>query len=165
MKTNQDILAVRAARFAKKHAAASQDLEAILLFQRGGFRYALSDSSLREARALRNACPIPGASPTIPAALHYRGEIISLHDIRPFLSGAVDSQAAWVLVVQVGNDTFGLLADELIGNVNLTADDLQPVPVTLGALGACFRGVFDSDVLLIDTPALAAAPGFFDAFS
>ena len=80
------LLQRRAERYARQSAAAAaeEQLEC-MLFERGGARYVIRLSALREVRVLRDFCTIPSARAVVPGIIYYRGEILSLHDLAPFM--------------------------------------------------------------------------------
>lgn len=160
------ILRARAARYAQITAAEAAATHEVVRFRRGDDEYAVAHGSLREIRPLRRFCRILGASPVVPGVFHYRGEIISLHDLRALgQAGASPAFAAWVLVAESGAVRIGLLADEVVGIEALADEDIKPLPLTMGAKAGVLRGVAHGDLLLIDAPALFTSPEFFYAFS
>jgi purine-binding chemotaxis protein CheW len=159
-----EILRTRAARYARGVEQIVEHVADVVIFARGDLRYAVPLPSLREIRPLRAACRIPGASPAVPGVFHYRGEILSLHDIEAFLGGASPRPAPWVLIVEHERERLGLMADEVIGVEPARASALRPVPVTLGDAGGCFQGVLDAGVVMLGPARLFANQQFFSAF-
>lgn len=160
-----DLLRRRAARYAKEAEAAAVDVTDAAVFARGRVRYAVPLASLREIRPLRHLCRIPSASRIVPGVVHYRGEILSVHDLESFLAEqASGAEPNWVLVVEHEAERLGLMADEVIGIEPVAAGQLRPLPVTLGDRSACFQGILDGGVLMLKPAQLFSTPAFFAAF-
>ena len=161
----QQLLASRAERYARLAEAPHDQIE-VVAFRRDGSRYAVSLTDLQAIRRLgRGVTRIPGASPVVPAVVYERGTILSLHDLRALkVVSTTDEMPIWVLVGEVNGDLFGLLADEVEGVMAVPVHEILPVPVTTGELAGCFRGLADTDLLLLDLPAMRQMPRFFRAF-
>ena len=110
-----DLLKQRAARYALATEAQATDITDAVVFRRGAVKYAIPLVSLREVRPLRSFCPIPCASASVPGILHFRGEILSLHDVAAFMDPAIETEnPVWVIVVEHMNERIGLAADEIL---------------------------------------------------
>src|SRR5262249_42037421 len=96
-----EILRARAVKYARSVEVVAEHVVDVVVFARGTMRYGVPLGALREIRALRALCRIPGASACVPGVFHYRGEILSAHDLEAFLggAGAPSGAASWVLVV------------------------------------------------------------------
>jgi purine-binding chemotaxis protein CheW len=160
-----DLLERRAARYGRRADDDAGETVEVVAFRRGSTKYATVLRSLREIRPLRRFTRIPGASPAVPGIFHYRGQILSVHDVSAFLSGAPQPfRPAWVLIAEHGPGSVGLVADEIIGVEPVASRAVRPVPVALGDKGAGFTGVAHGDLLLLNIPALLSIPAFFNAF-
>jgi purine-binding chemotaxis protein CheW len=100
----------------------------------------------------------------VPGVFHFRGELLSAHDLAAWMGGSAPNQPGWTLVVEHGGMRLGLLADEVIGIDRLASSQLGPVPVTLGGRGVCFQGVLGGQRLLLEPERLFSTPAFFRAF-
>lgn len=158
------LLKRRAARYAKPASAGVEEVAEYVAFSRGPGQYALPLASLREIRPLRHLARIPGASPVVAGVLHFRGELLSAHDLAWWLGSGTRNRPSQVLVVEHGGARLGLLADDVAGIERLGTSQLGPVPVTLGERGCCFRGVLGGQRMLLEPERLFSTPAFFRAF-
>lgn len=160
-----DLLERRAARYGRRADDDAGETIEVVVFLRGSTKYAALLRSLREIRPLRKFTRIPGTSPAVPGIFHYRGQILSAHDVSAFLTGASQPfQPAWVLIAEHGPGSVGIVADEVIGVEPVASRAVRPVPVTLGEKGVGFAGVAHGDLILLNVPALLSIPAFFNAF-
>lgn len=160
-----DLLQRRAARYARAVDLPSEVRAEVVLFARGATRYALHLTNLREIRPLRSLAKIPGASRVVPGVFHYRGEIVSAHDLEAFMAAEPAGLAAgWVLVAESDGRTVGLLADEVFGVEALPQRDVRPPPLTLREGGAGVEGIAPGDVVVINLRELLALSSFSRAF-
>lgn len=158
-----EILRQRAARYSRR-GQSDEDSSSVVVFARGATRYAVPLESLREIRPLKSFCAIPGASAVVPGVVHYRGELLSAHDLQPFLApGATAAPPAWFIVLEHQRERSALLADVVQGVERLLASRLSPPPLSLGEKANGFRGVLDDGVLVIQPAALWALPSFHAA--
>ncbi len=160
-----ELLRRRAARYARPAVPSAEEVTELVAFSRREGHYALPLASLREIRPLTHLARVPGASPVVAGVFHFRGELLGAHDLGRWLGrGGDGSRPGWVLVVEHGGARLGLLADEVAGIERMPTSQLCPVPVTLGERGACFRGVFGGQRLLLEPERLFSTPAFFRAF-
>ncbi|HSP79255.1 MAG TPA: chemotaxis protein CheW [Myxococcaceae bacterium] len=158
------LLKQRAARYARRAAPWVEEVVEYVAFCRGVGHYALPLVGLREIRPLRHLARIPGASPVVPGVLHFRGELLSAHDLAAWMGHGTYVRPGWTLVVEHGGARLGLLADEVTGIEKMDASRLGPLPVTLVERGVCFRGVLGGHRLLLEPERLFSTPAFFRAF-
>jgi purine-binding chemotaxis protein CheW len=162
---NAEVLRRRTQRYAARADGMVGDGRSVVHFNRGGDEYAVPLVDLREIRPLRKFCRIPGASPAVPGVLHYRGEILSGHDLEACLrSQSAASDAAWVLVVERNDRRLGLLADDIIGVELVRDESVKPTPVTFGERVVILDGVIGGNVLLLNTGGLFSDHAFYFAF-
>jgi chemotaxis signal transduction protein len=161
----EELLRRRATRYARRAAPLVEEVTEFVAFSRGAGRYALPLGGLREISPRPHLAYIPGASRVVAGAFHFRGELLSAHDLAVWLEseGAL-AEPEWLLVVEHAGMRLGLLANEVSGIEQLAASQLGPVPITLGQAGACFRGVIGGQVLLLEPERLFSTPAFFRAF-
>jgi chemotaxis signal transduction protein len=156
---------MRAARYAERMEEGAGDIAAAVIFRRGATQYAAPISALREVRPLLRMCRIPGASAAVPGVVHFRGEILSLHDLAAFMDPSAGGKpAAWIIVAERAGERIGVLADEIIGIEQFAASRVRPPPVTFGERASCFEGVIAGGVLLLSAPRMFETPAFFSAF-
>lgn len=161
----RELLRRRAQRYARQAQVSTEAATEVIVFARRGGRYALPLEAMREIRPLRQLTRIPGASPVVPGLVHYRGELLGVHDLGAWVDAPGPAlEPAWVLVVEQGAGRLGLLADELAGIERVLASQVGAVPVTLGERAACFQGVLAGPVLLLQPDRLFTTPAFYRAF-
>lgn len=150
-----ELLRWRATRYAQKPSTDQSDQTEVIVFVRGGTRYAAALDGLREIRPLRTFCPIPGGTSLVPGVFHYRGEILSVYDLSCLLNpDASHPYSDWVVVVEHDGARIGLVVDEVIGVEPTSAGKVRPVPISLGEHTPCFQGVLDGGALLLHTARL-----------
>ncbi|UQA62432.1 chemotaxis protein CheW [Polyangium aurulentum] len=160
-----ELLRMRAMRYAERIDDGTGDIAEVVVFRRGTTQYAVPISVLREVRPLRSMCRIPGASLVVPGIVHFRGEILSLHDLEAFMDPTAGGRpAAWVIVAENAGERIGIIADEVLGIEQFAATRVRPPPVTFGERGIPFEGVIDGGVLLLSAERMFDTPSFFSAF-
>lgn len=159
------LLRMRAKRYARAAIEQQSGDAEIVAFRRGSVRYALTLAELREVRPLRTLSVIPGANPCVLGILHFRGEILSVHDIGAFMSGGSEvSEGAWVIVVESEGERLGLLADEILGIETYTPNAISPIPISFGERGAICEGMLPAGELLLSAQKLFRCDELFFAF-
>jgi len=160
-----ELLQMRAARYAASSAEASTDIAEGVVFRRGESHWAVPLGALREVRPLRGFRKIPGASAAVPGILHFRGEILSLHDVGAFMHPEAESaDAAWVIVIEYGGERIGLAADEIVDIDRYSRSNMHPLPITLGERAAICEGLLPGGVVLLSPARLFDTEAFFSAF-
>ncbi len=163
--SSQALLEQRAQRFAKKTEQNEQDQLQLIGFERNETRYAISLSFLLEIRPLKKFCKIPGASSVVPGVFYHRGAILSGHDLHPYLGGQSAIQSPeWVLICNIADTSFGILADVVSDVTEYTKRSLQSLPVTFGERRTSFRGLLKDGTLVLDLQELKNDPFFSEAF-
>lgn len=159
------LLEARAARLRPPSKEERKLLGSVVTFRRAQGLYALSLTDLREIRPLTRICLIPGASPIVPGLVHYRGELLSLHDLASFAgSDQANVTASWVLVAEQNKRRIGLMADDVLDVVDIEVGGMQSVPLTLGEFGEVFAGMTRERVLVLDAAKLFQSSRFIAAF-
>lgn len=163
--TQVRLLEARAKRLRPRAEEERKLLASVVTFRRAQGMYALSLTDLREIRPLARICMIPGASPVVPGIVHYRGELLSLHDLSTFSgNGSAATSASWVLVVEHEKRRIGLMADDVLDVVDIEVGGMQSVPLTLGDHGDLFAGMTRERVLVLDAHKLFSSSRFIAAF-
>lgn len=159
------LLRQRALRYASQHATTTEKFRPAISFKQGNSAYAVYLSDLREIRPIRKRRAIPGASLIVPGVFHYRGELLSLHDLEVFFSGTqAGHESPWVLIAENQAIRFGILATEVTAVEEIATGQIGQHPITLGEKGACMYGIVNESTLLLNIGALMASPQFFSAF-
>ena len=160
--TEKRLLKGRAERYGTRTSQRTQDRDDYVVFERGGNSYGIALTALREIRIVDSWCPVPGASTVAPGMVNFRGDLLSLHDVVAFLEGvAPEGRWRWLLIVEEDGQRLGLLADDVQGISTLQTDDIRGVPIALGAKSACFAGIAEGELLLLDPSGLFETKTFF----
>jgi purine-binding chemotaxis protein CheW len=122
----------------------------VVRFAAGGERYALEARLVAAVFRLGELTPLPGAPAPVAGVTAWRGELLTLHDLRP---PGTARPAAGLRVVAMGDPDplLGFLADEVEHVSTLLPAGLGPPPEA-GAVP--LRGVTEDAVLVVDGEAL-----------
>jgi len=152
------ILEARARKLAEplpEASAAADDLH-VLIFSRSGERYAVEASHIVEALPPVSPTTLPGARRFLTGVIHHRGQIVAVFDLPQLLatSGAAGKSRGFVVVVEVRDLSFGLLADQVSGMSELAASTL----VASSNRHSWIRGMTPDMVSILDLDGLAQDP-------
>jgi len=102
----------------------------VLQFMLGGERLAIEARWLLGVTKVTMLAGLPGAEPPVRGVTVWRGELLTVLDIRPNLgiSTAALSDLTRILVLGERRARFGLLVDSVSDVVDLFAGDLLPIP-------------------------------------
>ena len=158
----QKLLKSRAERYNARGSSRASDRVDYVVFERSSRSYGIDLVALREIRIIQSWCPVPGASDVCPGVVHFRGELLSLHDIAAFLAESPPNDNwRWLLIVEHEERRLGLIADDVQGISTLQRDAIRTVPIALGSKTPCFAGIADDDLLLLDPEGLFETRTFF----
>lgn len=123
-------------------------------------RYMVEARYVHAAFRLRQLVRIPGAIPPAVAVTRWRGDVLTLIDIRSLVGSPTSALDDLAIVIIIGGDRpeFGLLADALEESARLLEEDVLPLQGRRGAEGDrdVVRGVTRDARLVLDAPALIA---------
>lgn len=150
----QALLAERARLLARPMAAAPVGQTDVLVFELAGERYGIASRYLQAVFVLRHRAPLPGALPPIHGVTAWRGDLLTLLELRATLGLPVDSlnDLARVIVVGEGRPVFGILTDRVHSIVPVNLAQLHPPQEPTGGARQYIQGV-TSDALLVLDPA------------
>lgn len=102
----------------------------VLQFSLGGERLAIEARWLLGVSKVTLLAGLPGAEPPVRGVTVWRGELLTVLDIRPNLgiSTAALSDLTRILVLGERRARFGLLVDSVTDVIDLSAAELLPVP-------------------------------------
>lgn len=161
----QELLRRRAERFAQRSEKETLDTFQLVGFKRGETRYGIELASILEIRPLKKFCSIPGASPIVPGVFYHRGDILSAHDLAPYLStGGPQVPASWYIVCRHKEFDFGLLADEVSDVQDVPRREIREMPLTFGSRKESFLGLCLGGTLLLNLDHLLQESEFIHAF-
>jgi purine-binding chemotaxis protein CheW len=86
-----------------------------------------------EFSPLRHYVPVPCCPPHIVGNMNLRGDILTLLDLRPALGLPMQGELSEVVVVRVGQISFGLLVAKVVALMPLAPGDIADVPLAADA--------------------------------
>jgi purine-binding chemotaxis protein CheW len=127
------------------------DLSSLLIFRLGRERLGIESRCVLEVFRLQELARLPGATPPLFGVTPWRGDLLTLIDLRQALgTGERPLQdLGRVLVLGEERAAFGVLADAVEEMVPYRPDDLHPLPPG-GSAGSLVRGMTAETVLVLD---------------
>ncbi|QSQ27779.1 chemotaxis protein CheW [Pyxidicoccus parkwayensis] len=125
------VLGARAKALAESRHEERQEVLSVLAFLVGGERYAVRIEHVDHVLEARGIASLPGAPRHVLGALVSRSRVVPVLDLRQLLGleGGGMSDLGKVVVVEVGEECFGLAAQEVEGRKELPKTELsQPPP-------------------------------------
>lgn len=153
------ILKARAEALAREPAqvrAAGEHIE-VVEFVLAYERYAVETRYVREVHPLENLTPLPCTPAFVLGIVNVRGEILSVIDLKKFFElpekGLTDLDK--VIVLELENMRFGILADAVSGVRLVPVDEIQPtLPTLTGVREAYLKGVTAERMVILDADKL-----------
>ena len=142
-------------------AEAASEMLDLLVFSIADARYAVETAEVAEVTPLRELTPVPCTPPFVRGVVNHRGRILAVLDLgRLFeLPGQAIRQDSFIVVVEAGGLSFGILTDMVVGTVQCAGSDLSIPPAALSAARRIFlKGVTAEMVAVLDLEALARDP-------
>jgi purine-binding chemotaxis protein CheW len=158
---NVELLRRRAAALARvpRREVSTSTVNAVL-FKLGQEQYAIEAARVLEVAALRDLTPLPGAPPPLLGLTHWRGEVLTVLDLRAVLGvrtqGLTDLRR--LIVVAGRRRAFGILADQAREIIAIDTSLLQRAR-DRDEQTDLIAGMTDDAVLMIDADALARLHG------
>lgn len=112
------------------HVSASGPVQELLSFRVGEQEYSVDIMSVREIRGWSRATPLPHAAAHVRGVINLRGTVLPIIDLaqRLGLSVAEASERNVIIVVQVRDQTLGLVVDAVSDILSIPMQDLQTPP-------------------------------------
>jgi chemotaxis signal transduction protein len=107
---------------------------------------------------LTDLVPLPGATPPVVGLTRWRGDVLTILDLRRLIAnvtGALDDLGR-VIVVGESHPHFGILADVVHNMIMIDPSRLHPVPDDRRGDARLLVGITEDAVHVIDAPALTA---------
>lgn len=156
MKQEDKILKARA-QFAARKVSASEEasdsnlvLVEFFLFPE---KYAVETSFVKEVITLKEITPIPGVPEFVMGVINFRGEIISVLNLKT-LFGLKEkglTEMNKVLILRNDKMSFGLVADAITGSICVPVSQFSEPPLTLSKSAAEFvRGLAYDGTIVLD---------------
>lgn len=155
------ILEERARRLARPLAetgTASGVVEA-MTFSVGRERYAIETRFVAAVARLGELVPLPGANAPVLGVARWRGEVLTIVDVRRLVGEPARSLDDLGIIIAIGlsGPAFGLLADAVMDVVYIDLDSLHlPSGERLARAGGALRGATGDGIQLLDAAELIA---------
>lgn len=153
----RELLEERARSLARPAAQipASETLD-VVTFVLANEVYAVESRYVTAVFELIDLSPLPGAEPPVFGVTAWRGELLTILDLRQVLGLSVAALSDLSRVMVLGEDRarFGVLADAVRELVTLPATQVREPPEGLAAKREYLRGVTADAVLVLDAGAL-----------
>jgi purine-binding chemotaxis protein CheW len=128
----------------------------VILFELGGEDFAIEASCVLQVAVLRELTPLPGAAAPLFGVTHWRGEVLTILDLREALGvrarGVTD--LGRIIVVDGPDRLFGVLADGVSDMTDMDTRRIMALPTEDASRSSLLRGVTEDGVLVMNTPAL-----------
>lgn len=115
--------------------------------------YAVEVTYVKEVLKLHEFTPMPGTPSFVVGVVNYRGSILSVLNLKTLfgLTGRGLTELNKIVVLRCDDMEFGVLADSVTGNHNLSADQLAPPPLHTDSAGMSFlKGTTPEGIILLD---------------
>jgi purine-binding chemotaxis protein CheW len=155
----RELLERRARALARRPPEIAQDaMIEVVEFQIGGERYAIESRQILAVFTLTDLVPIPGAVAPLAGITVWRGNVISLLDVRAALglSSTALNDLRFVIVVGEARSCAGILVDALQGIATRRAAEFGAPTQERSRYG---RGLSTDAIMLIDGANLARQHG------
>ncbi|HSJ07204.1 MAG TPA: chemotaxis protein CheW [Longimicrobiales bacterium] len=159
---HRDVLLARAGVLARAGTAQTPaETFSAVVFMLGDERYALDTTVVLQVGVLRELTPLPGARAPLHGVTQWRGDVLTVLDLRSVLGASLRgiTDLGRLVVVEGAGRTFGILAERLVGITEIDAARIQPLPHDDAAARSLLRGVTDDAVFVVDEEALLAGYG------
>ena len=114
--------------------------------------YAIESRYVFEVFRLEELSPLPGAEPPVFGVTAWRGELLTILDLRTVLGLPVTAlnDLSRVMVLGADRAAFGVLADAVLGLVTLSAAGIRAPPEGIAAQRDYIRGMTPEAVLVLE---------------
>lgn len=156
----REVLRERARQLARPltRASTTRRLDAVS-FSLGRERYAVEARHVFAVFRLESLTPLPGARPPVAGVTPWRGDVLTVLDIRGLVGATATALDDLARVIVLGNDRpeLGLLADRIDDPLQLDPGSVHPLSAERASRGSeILRGVTSDAVVVLDAPALLA---------
>ncbi len=125
----------------------------VVTFSLAGETYAIESLFVREIYPLRAYTPLPGTPDFVLGIINVRGQILSVINLKTFFHLPVGGlgELNKVIIVNDKNLEFGILADEVLGTMQIAKENVQPAIPTMSGVGAEYLlGVTPGSILVLN---------------
>jgi purine-binding chemotaxis protein CheW len=130
--------------------------EELLSFTLARETYAVETQFVFAVFRLVDITPLPGAEPPLYGVTAWRGDVLTVLDLRTIFGSASTALDDLSRVIVLGDrrPAFGILADTLGATILVSPDDLFPIPEEGRRVHDYFRGITRDATLILDAPRL-----------
>lgn len=149
----REVLEERARALARPAARAQAgDAVEVITFTLADETYAIESRYVLAVFRLAELSRLPGAAPPVFGVTAWRGELLTILDLRPLLGLSVVALNDLSRVIVLGEDrpAFGILADAVQDLVTLPAAELRALPEGVAAQREFLRAVTANATLVLD---------------
>lgn len=140
-------------------AAAGDTFQAVV-FSLGDERYAIDTRHVLRVEVLRQLTPLPGAAAPLHGLTQWRGDVLTLLDLRSVLGASLKGIVDMGRMVVIEADRrFGILVERLLDIRLIGPQGLKPLPRDDAEARTLLHGLTDDGILVIDDAALIALFG------
>lgn len=159
----RDILRARAQALAQEPRGleAPQAPLTLAQFRLGAETYGIDLSYVREVYPLKDLTPLPGAPRFVMGVINFRGQILSIVDLRHVLELPLQAlpEGDKVLIIHNSQLEFGIAVDSVLGVRMVQGSELQPPPALTGAAhGSYLLGVTSDHLIVLSAARLLNDP-------
>jgi len=125
----------------------------VLEFMLAHEKYALELPYIREVYPLKELTPVPCTPDFVLGIINFRGQILSIIDLKKFFSLPVRdiNEQNSVIVIYSDDMEFGILADAVIGTRSVQISDIQSsLPTLTGTVSEYLKGVTRDRVIILN---------------
>lgn len=147
------LLAERARRLARPVEVAPVGRIDVLVFELARERYGIESRYVQSVFVLRHRAPLPGAQPPIHGITAWRGDLLTLLELRSTLGLPVNALHDLARVIVLGVDrhaAFGIVTDAVHSIVQVDLAALHPLPEGNGSHRKYIKGVTGDALMILD---------------
>ena len=129
----------------------------LIVFGLAGESFAIDTCLVRQVVRLEHFTPVPGTPDFVVGVTNFRGNVTAIFDIRTFFNLNAKGLTDLSRVVLLGREQveFGILADAIHGQSEMTADEVLAAPASMSETGRAYlRGITKSALIVLDAAAL-----------
>lgn len=150
---DRDVLEARARALARpvERGVCGDSLD-VLTFALANEIYALESRFVSAVFRLHELSLLPGAAPPVHGVTAWRGELLTVLDLRSVLGLSAAALSDLSRVIALGEDrpAFGILADEVLGVVSCPSSEIRRAPEGQSPERDYLRGVTAEALLILD---------------
>jgi purine-binding chemotaxis protein CheW len=154
---DRDLLRQRALLLARRDRprADAEGMTAVL-FELGSERYVLDAAVVLQVGVLRELTPLPGAVPPLLGVTYWRGQVLTVLDLRGPLGVQVRglTDMGRLIVVEGPDHAFGILADAVTDMLEVPSAGVRAVQGRDDGDASLLGGVLDDATLVLDAAEL-----------